>query len=248
MLRVILRALSVQLLAALAVSFFVAPLAQPVWWAMLQAILALLLAAVLRQRGLALWQHALFGPLLMLALWLALPSWAYLLAFAFTYAVSRNAVTEQVPLYLSSRESTAALAAWLPQGARVLDLGSGDGRVVLRLAQLRPDVHVTGVENALLPWLYSRLRHLQAGRPANARLVYGNFWQQDWATYDVVHAFLSPVPMDRVWQQFLNKCCANSWLISNTFNINSREPDQRLPLHGVLQKELLIWRHPHGTC
>lgn len=248
MLRVILRALLIQLLAALAVSFFIAPLAQPWWWACCQAALALLLASLLRLQGLARWQHAAFGPLLMLALWLALPPWVYLLAFVLTYAVSRNALTEQVPLYLSSRESTAALAAWLPHGARVLDLGSGDGRVVLRLAQLRPDVQVTGVENAVLPWLYSRLRHVLAGRPGNARLCYGNFWQQDWAAFDVVHAFLSPVPMDRVWQQFLNKCCTNSWLISNTFTINAQEPDQRLPLQGVLQKELLIWRHPHGTC
>ena len=248
MLRVILRTLLIQLLAALTAFYFVAPLAQPWSWAALQALLALMLAAVARQRGLALWQHALFGPLLMLALWLALPPWVYLLGFVLTYAVSRNALTERVPLYLSSRESTAALAAWLPHGARVLDLGSGDGRVVLRLAQLRPDVQVTGVENAILPWLYSRCRYLLAGSPANARLCYGNFWQQDWSTFDVVHAFLSPVPMDRVWQQFLNKCCANSWLISNTFTINTREPDQRLPLQGILQKELLIWRHPHGTC
>lgn len=248
MLRVVLRALSIQFLAALLAFYFVAPLAQPLQWAALQAGAAWLLAALARQRGLALWQHLLFGPLLMLAVWLALPPWLYLLAFGLTYAVSRNAVTEQVPLYLSSRESTAVLAGWLPQGARVLDLGSGNGRVVLELARLRPDVQVTGVENAILPWLYSRCRHALAGRPANAQLLYGNFWQQDWAAFDVVHAFLSPAPMARVWQQFLNKCHPNSALISNTFTIDSREPDQRLPLQGILQKELLIWRHPHGTC
>lgn len=247
MLRVILRALLIQLLAALAVSFFIAPLVQPLWWACSQAALALLLASLLRLQGLARWQHAAFGPLLILALWLALPPWVYLLAFVLTYAVSRNALTERVPLYLSSRASTEALAAWLPQGARVLDLGSGDGRVVLRLAQLRPDVQVAGVENAVLPWLWSYCRFVLAGRPANARLCYGNFWQQDWAQHNVIHAFLSPAPMEKVWQYFLNKCHANSWLVSNTFTINTEEPAQRLPLGGILQKELLIWRHPHGT-
>jgi hypothetical protein len=247
MLQRALRALLIQLGAALLVCYFVAPLAQPLRWSALQAVAALVLAGALRQRGMVLWLHGLFGPLMLAALWLALPPWLYLLAFVLTYAVSRNAITERVPLYLSSRESIAALAAWLPPGARVLDLGSGDGRVVLGLAQLRPDVQVAGVENAFLPWCWSRCHHLLGGRVANVQLHYGSFWHQDWSTYDVVHAFLSPVPMGRVWQHFLNKCHANSYLVSNTFTIDSQEPDQRLPLHGVLQKELLIWRHPNGT-
>lgn len=247
MLAALLRALLIQLSAALLVFYFVAPLAQPVLWSGLQAAAALLLASLLRQRGMARWLHGVLGPLVLAALWLALPPWVYLLAFVLTYAVSRNAITERVPLYLSSRESTEALAAWLPPDARVLDLGSGDGRVVLALARLRPDIQVAGVENAMLPWLWSRCRHRLAGSPANARLYYGNFWQQDWGQYNVIHAFLSPAPMDKVWQYFLNKCHTNSWLVSNTFTINTEEPTQRLPLGGILQKELLIWRHPHGT-
>ncbi|WP_174874071.1 class I SAM-dependent methyltransferase [Vogesella oryzae] len=187
-------------------------------------------------------------PLVLLALQLQLPGWVYLLALLLTFALSRNALTEQVPLYLSSQESIAALAGFLSPGARVLDLGSGDGRVVLQLAALRPDVSVCGIENALLPWLWSRWRYWRAGCPVNARLQFGSFWQLDWQRFDVVHAFLSPVPMSRVWQRFRQDCHPEAILISNTFMIQGMVPQQRLPLSGPLQTELLIWRHPHGTC
>jgi SAM-dependent methyltransferase len=43
------------------------------------------------------------------------------------------------------------LAAQLPEGARVLDVGCGDGRVAQRIAELRPDVEVRGLEVFVRP-------------------------------------------------------------------------------------------------
>ncbi|MFC3531147.1 SAM-dependent methyltransferase [Vogesella facilis] len=247
-LRAIARALLVQLLAAVLAWSIVAPLAMPWRWVALQLVAAGLLAWLAGVRGYGLGLHLLFMPAVLLALQLQLPGWLYLLGLLLCLALSRNALTEQVPLYLSSQESIAALVAALPAGARVLDLGSGDGRVVLQLAALRPDLTVCGVENALLPWLWSRWRYWRAGRPGNACLRFGSFWRLDWQPYDVVHAFLSPVPMARVWQQFQRCCHPGAILVSNTFMIQGMAPQQRLPLSGPLQTELLIWRHPHGTC
>ncbi|SCK25043.1 class I SAM-dependent methyltransferase [Vogesella sp. LIG4] len=245
---VLLRPVLTQLLAALLAWFFVAPLQQPWTWAGLQALLVLLLARLQGMNGLALLLQALLAPAVLLASHWQLPPWLYLAGLLLLLALSRNALTERVPLYLSSSESIGRLADMLPQGARVLDLGSGDGRVVLQLAASRHDLQLLGIENALLPWLWSRIRYLLAGRPANARLRYGSFWQQNWADFDVVHAFLSPAPMARVWQQFQQQCHPDAILVSNSFMIEGVLPVHRLALSGPLQTELLIWRHPHGTC
>lgn len=242
------RLLLTQLLAALLAWFFVAPLTQPLHWAALQSALVLLLGRWQGWRGMAAWLPALLMPLVVLALGWQLPSWVYLAGLLLLFALSRNALTERVPLYLSSSESIARLAECLPEAARVLDLGSGDGRVVLGLAARRKDLQLCGIENALLPWLWSRLRYLLAGRPQNVQLHYGSFWRYDWSAFDVVHAFLSPAPMARVWQQFQQQCHPDAMLVSNSFMIQGVQPQERVALSGMLQTELLIWRRPHGTC
>lgn len=246
LMRALLRQLGIQLLAVLGAWFFWAPLAAPGPWLLTQSLLALLLASLagcsMPQRLL----HMLFMPLVALAWSQAWASWLYLCGFVLLFSFSRNALTERVPLYLSSQCSIDTLAQWLPAGARVLDIGSGDGRVVLQLAQLRPDLTLCGVENAWLPWLWSYLRWQLAGRPRNVQLKYGNLWALDWSCFDVIHAFLSPAPMARVWAHFQQHAANGAQLVSNSFGIEAVPPQQRLALDGPLQKELLIWRQNHG--
>lgn len=239
---------AVLLLSAAVMAWLVyAPATQPLSWCALQAGIVLLLARLFRLRVFAALLLAGLFPLLVLALWLDLPAWLYALAAALTFGLSRNALFERVPFYLSSDEACRVLATWLPAGSRVLDAGSGDGRAVLLLARLRPDIEVLGMENACLPYLLARLRWRLAGSPANAKLAYGSFWQAQWAEYDVVYAFLSPAPMARLWRVFCAGAGADAVLISNTFAIPDVPADEVLALSGPLQCELLIWRHPHAT-
>ena len=57
---------------------------------------------------------------------------------------------------------------------------------------------------------------------------------------------VSPAPMARVWAHFQQHAANHAQLVSNSFGIVAVPPQQRLPLNGPLQKELLIWRHNHG--
>lgn len=241
------RAALLALSAAVMAWLVYAPATQPLAWCALQAAIVLLLARLFRLTVLAALFSAGLFPLLLLALWLDLPAWSYALAAALTFGLSRNALFERVPFYLSSDEACRVLSAWLPSGARVLDAGSGDGRAVLLLAHLRPDIEVVGMENACLPYLFARLRWRLAGSPANARLCYGSFWQAKWGEYDVVYAFLSPAPMPRLWRAFSAGAGADAVLISNTFAIPGVPANEVLALSGPLQRELLLWRHPHAT-
>jgi SAM-dependent methyltransferase len=51
----------------------------------------------------------------------------------------------QLPVYRVSAEATSRL---LPEGGRLLDLGSGTGRLLAHLASARPDIHATGTDLA----------------------------------------------------------------------------------------------------
>lgn len=241
-----LRPLLLQALACVAAWLFVAPALMPAAWAILQGMIAAALAIAHR---LPPWQrltHGLFVPAVVLMQQLALPGWIYLLALLLTVAVGRNALSERVPLYRSSGEASRRLAQLLPEDASLLEAGCGDGRLTVQLAAQRPDVKIDALENAWGSWLLARLRWARAGRPRRLQVRCRSFWGQSWANYDAVYVFLSPEPMPRVWRKFVAEGRPGSKLISNTFVVPDVKPDERVPLDGALQKELLIWHHPHG--
>jgi hypothetical protein len=226
---------------------FIAPGLHGFFWALLQGGIAAGLALLCRQPWSGILKHFLLMPLLLGLLQVNLPSWVYLLCFVLTFLFSRNTLVERVPFYRSSRQVALLLAPQLAPGGQVLDAGSGDGRFALQLAQLRPDLQVTAMENAWGSHLLACLRWYLAGRPANFRPRCQSFWHEDWGLYDAVYVFLSPSPMHKVWCKFKQQGKAGGLLISNTFDIPGVEPDCRLPLSGRLQHALLLWCRHHGT-
>ncbi|KIA79159.1 class I SAM-dependent methyltransferase [Chromobacterium amazonense] len=242
-----LRHVSQQLLAGLAAWVFIAPGLHLEAWALLQGGLAALSSIGLRQ---PVWQrlaHGLFVPAVVLMRQLDIaPVW-YLAALLATLALGRNALFERVPLYRSGAQVAQRLGDLLAQQSRLLEAGCGDGRLAVRLAALRPDLRVLGLENAVGAWSLARWRWWRAGRPAGLDIDCRSFWKENWGNHDAIYVFLSPEPMPRVWRKFLDEGRPGSLLISNTFAVPDIEPDERLPLDGPLQKELLIWRHPNGS-
>src|SRR5574343_1644396 len=85
--------------------------------------------------------HAGFMPLVWYTHTLAIdPGW-FLLAAILLLLVYRGALTGQVPLYLSNRQTVAALAELLAERGpcRFLDLGAGLGRTVIPRADHLPE-------------------------------------------------------------------------------------------------------------
>src|SRR5574343_1645710 len=103
--------------------------------------------------------HAGFMPLVWFTHTLAIdPGW-FLLAAILLLLIYRGALTGQVPLYLSNRQTVAALAELLAGrgNSRFLDLGAGLGSTTVPPADTLPDSHFTGYENAPLTWLAGSL-------------------------------------------------------------------------------------------
>lgn len=206
-----------QSVLAVAVSFL---MRMPIWWLAIQAVFIPALSSVLT---------------LSIA-----PAW-FLGGFVLLVLVYGSTYTTQVPLYLSRRRVWLAIQHQLPQapGLRVLDLGSGLGGLVHYLAGARSDSHVIGIESAPLPCWISKLWMM--GRP-NAHIEWGDFWHTDLGGYDVVCAYLSPVPMPALWQKVKREMRPGTLFISYRFTIPGVMPAQVVEMNDLGQTELYVWR------
>ncbi len=212
-----------------------------------------LLAATLSHvAGLARWWlviQLLFAPALVLMLTFDIPPVVFLAAFVVMLAVYWSTFRTQVPLYLSSDKVWRALEDLLPEkrtgsSFRFIDLGSGLGGVLTHLASVRPDGHYTGVESAPLPLLWSQLR-IRLGGYRNCEVHWGSIWDHsacDLARYDVVFAYLSPVPMERLWRKARAEMRPGTVFISSTFAVPEQAPHQTLQVDDLHRSTLLVWR------
>lgn len=181
--------------------------------------------------------HAMFLPLVYAGLALEIhPGW-YLLAFLVSFLLFGRGTVDGAPLYLSNRKVLALLADRLPHGASLLDIGAGSGTVLIWLARKRPDLVLTGIEQAWLPWLMGRLR-----LPASVNWLRGDYHALDLATFDAAYAFLSPVPMTDLWTKVSAEMRPGTLFLSNTFEVPGVEPDEVIELNDWKGGKLLLWR------
>ena len=218
----------------------------PLTFALLCGLLA---AAFSHFARLARWWLAiqlLFAPALVVALALDIPSGYFLAAFLILLAVYWSTFRTQVPLYLSSNKVWRALENFLPEaqsetGFRFIDIGSGLGSVLTHLATARPAGHYSGVESAPLPFLWSWL-HVKLGGYRNCDVRWGNLWDCDLAQYDVVFAYLSPVPMERLWRKARAEMRPGAIFISSTFAVPEQIPHEVVQVDDLHHSTLLVWR------
>lgn len=197
----------------------------PIWWVPIQAA---------------------FIPVAIAAVRLSLPSWTYLVAFLLLLLVYWSAYRTQVPLYLSSNQAWTALEALLPppipgRQLSFIDVGCGLGGVLIYLAKARPDGSFQGIELAPLPCFVSWLR-TKLGGLANCQVKWGSFWQADLSRYDVVYAYLSPVPMLDLWQKVSREMRPGSLFISNTFDVPGHPPMHAVQVDDLHASTLYLWR------
>lgn len=192
--------------------------------ALLQGIIA---AAISRWRCLAPWWlfiQFLF-PIALIAMHsLALPSWIFLAAFVLLVGLYWTTFRTQVPFYPSSPAAWDAVADLLPCGRpiRFIDIGSGLGGLILELAKRRPESDFIGIEVAPLPWVISALR--ARTRHSSGHFIRGDYGRLDFASYDVVFAYLSPAAMPALWEKANAEMRSGSLLLSYEFPIPDVKP------------------------
>ena len=220
--------------------------ASPLTFALLCGLFAAMLSHV---AGLARWWlviQLLFAPALVLMLAVEIPPVVFLAAFLVMLAMYWSTFRTQVPLYLSSDKVWRALEDLLPEqktgsAFSFIDLGSGLGGVLTHLARVCPDGHYSGVESAPLPLLSSWLR-IKLGGYRNCEVHWGSLWDCDLTQYDVVFAYLSPVPMERLWRKARAEMRPGTVFISSTFAVPEQAPHQTVQVNDLHRSSLLVWR------
>ena len=242
-------ALLLQFAAGLAVAGIVRalPLSIEPW---LAAFACGVLAATLSSfSGLERWWlpiQLLFAPALWLMLTFNVPPAVYGGLFVVLLLVFWSTFRTRVPLYLSNEATWRATEELLPPPSaahplRIIDLGSGLGGLLAHLATRRVQDHLVGIELAPLPALFSKLRLM---RHPHCTVRWGSFWKLNLAEYDMVFAFLSPVPMRDLWTKASAEMRPGTLFVSSSFEVPGQTPDRVVQVNDSRQTRLLVWRMP----
>lgn len=107
----------------------------------------------------------------------------------------------------------------LKPGQRLLELGCGDGRVLLAAAER--GIYATGYElNPLLAFLaWVRTRRYRA----HIKVVWGNFWKQKLPPTDGIFVFLLPKYMTRLDKKVIQEISGPCKLVSYAFEIPGKK-------------------------
>jgi len=240
-----------QFLAAIAIFFVIVPALVSLNDTMptlpvILAIQSILGAAIGFFLGLAKWWAGVQVALPFVAFYsvsLQIPSFVYLLLFALIVLVYWNSARDGIPLYLSNSTTWAALVHLLPknEGIRIIDLGGGVGGTSLFLARHRSDAHILSIESAPIPAAISKLRWNWSGLK-NVEMRSSNFWNENLASYQVVYAFLSPAPMDRLYAKVKAEMKPGSLFISNSFEVSGHPADEVHELNDARETKLYLYK------
>ena len=170
------------------------------------------------------WIHLCFP----LAIWgmscWHVPNEFYLAGFIVSLSLFWTTFRSQVPFYPSRPIVWQQVAGLMPQDkpVRMIDIGSGLGDMSMHIAKVRPDSRIEGIEIAPLPWMLSFVRAWIRRSSAVFRL--GDYRKLDFASYDVIFAYLSPAAMLALWEKARQEMRPGSLLVSYEFEIPGVAP------------------------
>jgi len=114
-----------------------------------------------------------------------------------------------------SRVSTMIALAKIRAGERACDLGSGDGRIVIALAQAGAEAHGYEINPMLV--LHSRLLIRRHGLSGRAHIHWKSFLKLDCSGFDVVTIYGLPGIMKRLEEKLRRELPEGGRVISHAF-------------------------------
>ncbi len=133
------------------------------------------------------------------------------------------------------RVATMIRLAKIKPGQKAVDIGSGDGRIVLALA--KAGAHATGYEVNPLLVLRSRLTLRRFGVQRSSRTLLRNFWLCNFKEYDVVTLFGISYIMHDLEKKLLRELKPGAKVISNAFPFPHWKPIAKENEIYVYQKD-----------
>ncbi len=173
-----------------------------------------------------------------------IPAGIFLAVFAVLAATYVPAFWTRVPYYPTQRAAYALLLAELPTDRpfTFIDLGCGFGELLQFLHARRPNGTFVGIEIGPLPFLVAKIRSLTR---RSTSIRFQSIWSCNLKEFDFVYAFLSPAPMERLWEKASAEMKGGSVLVSNSFPAPAA-PQETLALRDTRGSSLFLYRMSGG--
>lgn len=123
----------------------------------------------------------------------------------------------------------------------LVDLGSGWGNFVIRIAKRHPQRQIVGYELSFLPWLTSTLIKKVLGLK-NLTLHRQNFYQADLSKASVLVCYLFPSAMDKISKKLRLEKTNISFLISNNFALPSWTPYKTMRIDDFYKSPVYLYK------
>ncbi|MDB5161178.1 MAG: hypothetical protein JWO96_558 [Candidatus Saccharibacteria bacterium] len=136
--------------------------------------------------------------------------------------------TYDIPFIPSSDDSVKTMMklARPQKGETAVDLGAGDGKLVIALAQR--GVYVTGVEIDEERWSLINARIKISQLQDLAKTIHGNLWEQDLSNYDLIVLYGVTSIMERLESKIKNEAKSTCRVVSNRFEFPTWQPAEVL--------------------
>lgn len=145
-----------------------------------------------------------------------------------------------VPSSKKARQKILQAAELCPDGP-ILELGCGWGHLALLMANKFPQRQVIGYEVSLVPWLVSLfLKQLQGAN--NLSLKKRNFLHCQLPPAALAICYLHPGGMTKLAEKLRKEKPQIDMLISNTFALPDREPEQLIRVEDIYKSPIYVYR------
>jgi 16S rRNA A1518/A1519 N6-dimethyltransferase RsmA/KsgA/DIM1 with predicted DNA glycosylase/AP lyase activity len=126
----------------------------------------------------------------------------------------------------------------------IIDLGSGWGNFVIRIARRNPQRQVIGYEMSYLPWLTSALLKNALGLQ-NLTLYRQNFYNVNLPDASVLVCYLYPDAMERIKDKLLLEHPNINFIISNNFALPSWQPYKVKTINDFYKSPIYLYKIEH---
>ena len=123
----------------------------------------------------------------------------------------------------------------------IIDLGSGWGNFVIRIAKKNPQRQVIGYEMSYLPWLMSILLKKVFGLQ-NLTLYRQNFYNVNLPDASALVCYLYPGAMEKIRDKLILEQPNISFLLSNNFALPSWQPYKMKTIDDFYKSPLYLYK------
>lgn len=116
--------------------------------------------------------------------------------------------------------------AKLKEGQTFLDLGCGDGRMLIE-AEKTTKVNAIGYEIAPIVYLLAVAR--KTLNRSKVKIKFKNFFNENLGKADVIFCYLMPAELEKLAKKIKKECKKGTKIISNTFHIKGLKPVKVIP-------------------